>query len=198
MVFLDSVNAYLHQSSLLLTTYPSTTRITTKYTLPRKTPPPERPIPANRLTTKNSSKVEKSKNLPRKTKNADTNGDVAMTDSSAAGDSKHPKPKPATLTFKTYEPGSGICLKYSTDKQAEVGRLMLGLGRLAAGETIEEPSTAPPTTGPAAEDKMDVDTTEGKTSDSAPTTTASVTPAPAPQQSTGGQGGGKKKKKGKK
>jgi Signal recognition particle 9 kDa protein (SRP9) len=46
----------------------------------------------------------------------------------------------ATLTFKTFETTAGICLKYRTNKSAEVGRLMTGLGRLAKGETVEESS----------------------------------------------------------
>lgn len=33
-----------------------------------------------------------------------------------------------TLTLKTYDPVSGTCLKYKTDKAAEVGRLAAGLG----------------------------------------------------------------------
>lgn len=36
----------------------------------------------------------------------------------------------AGLTLKTYEPRSGVCLKYRTDKAAEVGRLVAILGRL--------------------------------------------------------------------
>ncbi len=36
----------------------------------------------------------------------------------------------ASLTLKTYDPVSGICLKYRTDKAAEVGRLVASLGRL--------------------------------------------------------------------
>jgi len=36
----------------------------------------------------------------------------------------------ATLTLKTYDPVSGVCLKYRTEKAAEVGRLIAALGRL--------------------------------------------------------------------
>ena len=45
---------------------------------------------------------------------------------------------PATLTLKTYNPGAGICLKYRTDKAAEVGRLIAGLGKLASGAAVTE------------------------------------------------------------
>ena len=36
----------------------------------------------------------------------------------------------AVLTLKTYDPESGVCLKFQTDRAAEVGRLINGLGRL--------------------------------------------------------------------
>ena len=36
----------------------------------------------------------------------------------------------AYLVLKTYDPESGIVLKYKTDKAAEVGRLIASLGRL--------------------------------------------------------------------
>lgn len=37
----------------------------------------------------------------------------------------------ALLTLKTYDPVSGACLKYKTDKAAEVGRLVAALGTCA-------------------------------------------------------------------
>ena len=36
----------------------------------------------------------------------------------------------AVLTLKTFDPESGVCLKFKTDKAADVGRLVGGLGRL--------------------------------------------------------------------
>lgn len=36
----------------------------------------------------------------------------------------------ANITLKTFEPGSGICLKYKTDKEREVGRLIASLAKL--------------------------------------------------------------------
>ena len=90
----------------------------------------------------------------------------------------------ATLTSKTFHPESGICLKYKTDKAAEVGRLVTGLGKLAKGEIIEIPVVAP-----VGGDKTDVDGVE-------------ETPEPVPakmeevkaQAGAGGAGKGKKKK----
>lgn len=46
------------------------------------------------------------------------------------GAQEAPKTPRATLTLKTYCPESGVCLKYKTDRAAEVGRLVAGLGRL--------------------------------------------------------------------
>jgi len=34
------------------------------------------------------------------------------------------------LCLKTYDPESGVCLQFKTDRAAEVGRLITGLGRL--------------------------------------------------------------------
>lgn len=41
-----------------------------------------------------------------------------------------PKVPRAVLTLKTYDPESGVCLKFKTDRAADVGRLISGLGRL--------------------------------------------------------------------
>lgn len=60
----------------------------------------------------------------------------------------------ARLEFKSYDPATGACLKYKTDKAAEVGRLVAALGRLAgemagvpesAATTTEATTEAPPT-----------------------------------------------------
>ena len=109
----------------------------------------------------------------------------------------------ATLTLKTYHPDSGICLKYRTDKAAEVGRLVSGLGKLAKGELIDLPAgdgenhvgagvtigggESLSTGGPAQGDKMDIDTSV-------------VAEAKTASQMTQSQSntGGKKKKKNKK
>ena len=36
----------------------------------------------------------------------------------------------AYLELRTYDPESGVTLKYKTDKAAEIGRLIVSLGRL--------------------------------------------------------------------
>lgn len=167
MPYLPSVNTYLHQSSLLIQAYPTTTRITTKYSLPRKT------------KTKSKSK-----------------GTTQPSDSEAASEKpvRERLPPSATLILKTFEADSGICLKYKTDKSAEVGRLMTGLGRLAAGEVIEMPTAV---STALVEDKMDVDDVAGTGSGVA---SPKVEDTKVPVQAQGGgAGAGKgKKKKGKK
>ncbi|EXJ84469.1 hypothetical protein A1O3_05137 [Capronia epimyces CBS 606.96] len=169
MTYLADLHSYLHQSSLLIQAYPST-RITTKYSLPRKP------------NTKAMSKP--------------SDGPAPTADTTAVA--SQPKREPsAVLTLKTYHPESGICLKYRTDKAAEVGRLLTGLGRLAKREVIEIPTaaTAQIESGRAAEgDKMEIDSGV-----SAPKVEDKVVTAPPAVVQTGGGGGGKgKKKKGKK
>ena len=34
------------------------------------------------------------------------------------------------MTLKAYDPASGVCLKFKTDRAADVGRLINGLGQL--------------------------------------------------------------------
>ena len=106
--------------------------------------------------------------------------------------------------MKVFHPQTGICLKYSTDKAQEVGRLITSLGRLARGEKIDLPSSGVAGGAEGAEaDKMEVDSgpqvavkdgdavVTGKPSGGAPQQ------PPAKQAGGGGGGGGGKKKKGK-
>ena len=141
MPYLPDLNTYLHESALLIQAYPTTTRITTKYSLPRKPNPKAK---------------AKSKPKPTETKKPVPLDNTATT--APTKPARERLPPSATLTLKTFEPDSGICLKYQTDKAAEVGRLLTGLGRLAGGEVIEMP--APATAAAAAaevEDKMEID-----------------------------------------
>jgi hypothetical protein len=48
---------------------------------------------------------------------------------SARDNTASPTPK-AFLCLKTYDPESGVCLQFKTDRAADVGRLINGLGRL--------------------------------------------------------------------
>jgi hypothetical protein len=170
MPYFTDLHTYLHQSSLLIQAYPST-RITTKYSLPRKTNP-------------------KAKSRSKQPNPAPTDG---------TGTTAQTKREPsATLDLKTFHPESGICLKYKTDKAAEVGRLLVGLGRLAKGEVIE--MSTPAAAAQAAQndaDKMEIDS--GNLVVQEPEAKVVAT-APAATQTAGGGGGAAKgkKKKGKK
>jgi hypothetical protein len=146
--------------------------------------------PQTRITTRYSIKTVK---LREKKKAA----------ALAAGQDATPKPPRGALEIKTYDPVSGVALKYRTTKAAEVSRLIHSLGRLsrsmaALPEQNEEAMTDAPaaeSAGAAAESKPATKTegaTEGKPAGAA----AQQQPSQPQQQGSGG--GGKKKKKGKK
>ncbi|KAL8903697.1 MAG: hypothetical protein Q9207_003766 [Kuettlingeria erythrocarpa] len=113
MPYFKNSQDWLHQSTLLLSARPTTTRITTKY---RVSPPQLR--------------------RARKT----TVGPVDATGTSSP-QPQQPEPSRANLVLKTYDPASGACLKYKTDKAAEVGRLVAALskcGRMMSGLTVDD------------------------------------------------------------
>ncbi|KAL6895020.1 signal recognition particle 9 kDa domain-containing protein [Trichoderma evansii] len=149
MPYFKTSQEWLDHSVALLEARPSSTRVTTRYSI--------KPVKPRKQTTTSS-------------------GD----ESTAPSD---PKPPRGSLVLKTYDPVSGVTLKYRTTKAAEVTRLMsaaLGrLGKAMAGiqdvpeETMQDADAA-------------VETPQGEQT---------------PQQGAaagGGGGGGKKKKKGKK
>lgn len=103
MVYLNTAQEWLTQSSLLLKAHPSTTRITTKYTILHASPSPHAP-----------STTHSTPNKPRLPKPS----------------SSQPAPPRATLTITTFHPHSGVNLKYTTNKAAEVSRLIQIMGRL--------------------------------------------------------------------
>ncbi|KAI6912888.1 hypothetical protein KC318_g7773 [Hortaea werneckii] len=161
MVYIATIEEWHRQSALLLQARPTTARITTKYKVPNLASP----------------KYQKDK----KRKRDDT------TDEKEAAAPKTPK---AWLVLKTYCPESGVVLKFKTDRQADVGRLINGLGRLGRHmAALPEKTEAPLETA-----TEDVALTE---SSAAPAQTAADTKAPQQQQQRQA-GGGKKKKKGKK
>ncbi|QYS99463.1 SRP9-21 domain-containing protein [Trichoderma simmonsii] len=127
-----------------------------------------------RVTAKYSIKPVK----PRKADPSSTSAD----ESSSPSD---PKPPRGSLVLKTYDPVSGVALKYRTTKAAEVTRLMYAamgrLGRAQAGvQDVPE------------ETMQDADAVETPQGEQTPTQQTQQ------QGAAGGGGGGKKKKKGKK
>ncbi|KAL8829526.1 MAG: hypothetical protein Q9170_006128 [Blastenia crenularia] len=117
MPYFPDSQQWLHQSTLLLSARPTTTRITTKY---RISPPP----------------------APRKRKSAVTSQDDSGTaNSGPLAQQQQTLTSRAHLVLKTYDPASGVCLKYKTDKAAEVGRLVAALGKcgkVMSGAPLEE------------------------------------------------------------
>lgn len=154
--------------------------------------------PTARITTKYS--------LPRKASQKSSAQQTTETDGS-----QKPKREPAaTLTLRTYHPESGICLKYQTDKAAEVGRLIAGLGRVAKGEIIDLPAESDAAAGQpgagivvgegvplAGGDPMQIDDQLSQPDGGAAAKTAAQMTLQGQQQQQGG-GSAKKKKKGKK
>ncbi|KAF7909868.1 uncharacterized protein EAF01_003586 [Botrytis porri] len=110
MPHLDTAQEWLTQSSLLLKAHPTTTRITTKYTLLHAPSSPHAPSTTNSTATK-----------PRLPKPSSTQS------STSAKPESQPR---GTLTLTTFNPHSGVNLKYTTNKAAEVSRLIQIMGRL--------------------------------------------------------------------
>ncbi|KAK5988800.1 hypothetical protein PT974_10291 [Cladobotryum mycophilum] len=125
-----------------------------------------------RVTTRYSIKPVK----PRKSESEDPNA--------AAAQPTEPKPPRAVLVLKTYDPVSGVTLKYKTTKAAEVSRLVYAaLGRLGRGMA----------------GVPDIPEEGMPDADAAGTSTPAEGNAAGEAQQTQQQGGGgKKKKKGKK
>ncbi|KAJ9618888.1 hypothetical protein H2203_008704 [Taxawa tesnikishii (nom. ined.)] len=164
----SSSEEWQRQSALLLQARPTTTRITTKYNIP------------------NLSSPKYAKALANKKRKLDTPTEP---------DAPTAQTPRAYLTLKTYDPASGVVLKYKTDKAAEVGRLIGSLARLgrhmAALPEIKDDVPMPD--APAAEQGSGTGTP-------VPEAAAAAAAEPSKPQTGGGGGGGggaKKKKKGK-
>ncbi|KAK4242463.1 signal recognition particle 9 kDa protein-domain-containing protein [Achaetomium macrosporum] len=173
---------WLHQSALLLQARPSTTRITTRY------------------------HIKPARRLPK----PDKAGVAAPSQPEETQQQQEAKPPRGHLVLKTYDPASGVTLKYKTSKAAEVTRLvqMLGtLGRRMAGVAVETTPTT--TSGGGDEVVMGEAPPVGGESEAAAGGSGAQTPTPTPAAggqaqavagagAGGGGGGGKgKKKKGK-
>ncbi|QSZ37254.1 hypothetical protein DSL72_009348 [Monilinia vaccinii-corymbosi] len=118
MPHLDTAQEWLTQSSLLLKAHPTTTRITTKYTILHARNTPHAPSTTHSTATK--------PRLPKPKPKSPSSDTAPAT----------PEPPRATLTITAFHPRSGVNLKYTTNKAAEIGRLvqiMGRLGRLMAG-----------------------------------------------------------------
>ncbi|KAL1798051.1 hypothetical protein ACET3X_004657 [Alternaria dauci] len=126
MPYFATSQEWYEQSSLLLKARPTTTRITSKYSVLKPT----------------ASKIKKRQKYEEK--RAARPADTSRASSPPPPQSQ-PNPEEVTVFFrlKTYDPESGTCLQYETNKGAEVGRLIGNLGRLgrhmaALPETMDD------------------------------------------------------------
>ncbi|KAL8783442.1 MAG: hypothetical protein Q9213_004642 [Squamulea squamosa] len=171
MPYFSDSQQWLYHSSLLLEARPTTTRITTKY---RISPPPPR----------------------RKSRTTQTSSSAATT-SSPPSQQLQPAQSRGHLVLKTYDPVSGVCLKYKTDKAAEVGRLVAALGRCGRAMAGLPPKTEAVAEAGEGEGKTEVkEEFEAKPDVGGKDITKSSTKVQTLIQGKGGGGG--KKKKGKK
>lgn len=170
------------QTTLLLQARPTTTRITTKYTI--------EPAPSTAALEK--SRAKRAAHLARRAETQQQEQKPDSTTTAAAG------PR-AYLELKTYCPESGVVLKYRTDKAAEVGRLIGSLarvGRAMAGLAVQEEKDDV-VMGEAEEGGDEVEAAVAKKQTGSTAGQQGQTATQQPQQQQQG-GGGKKKKKGKK
>lgn len=120
--------------------------------------------------------------------------DTPMTD--ATDPSAATKPPRASLIIKTFDPHSGVCLKYKTTKAAEVSRLVQLLGSL--GRKMAALPDAPAPAPAAAEDEAAAGTATPPVGGPAGGAAGAGQPAQQAQAGAGAGGGkGNKKKKGK-
>ena len=129
---------------------------------------------------------------PRRVKKSESAEAKAATPAPAPAAAVGQNPR-ALLVLKTVDTSSGVCLKYKTNKAAEVSRLVQLLGQLSRRQAGLISGAA------SAEEQEDVAMAEaGEAADAAAAaepTPAVAAPAPAAPQSGGGGKGKKKKSK---
>lgn len=161
-------------------------RITTKYFFPS-----QRPSALNKRAQ--SQKRQEQKKQQQQSQNETERS--SQSTSAATQQQQELTTTPATpvanLTLKTYSPATGICLKYRTNKAAEVGRLITTLGKLAAGADVAGLglSSAAPTGGAGGGGDVEI-------TDAPPVSGAGGEDAAAGGKADTGAKGGKSKKKG--
>lgn len=208
MPYLPTSQAYLEQSAQLLQAYPDTVSHPNlpptpnpSSNLPHRVPPQRATMkhpqsqmqiqihqtnnkPQTRIVTKYSFPTNRRGNIIRAHK-SQVRKDAAKATDAPSTTPAQPPTAIATLTLKTFNPTTGICLHYRTNKAQEVSRLITSLGKLAAGADVAGLglSAAAPAAG------ADVEMVD------APAPVEEVTPAAgkAQGQSQGQSGKGKKK-----
>ncbi|KAG6040116.1 hypothetical protein E4U19_000030 [Claviceps sp. Clav32 group G5] len=191
MPFFKTSQEWLEKSSLLIEARPKTTRVTTRYSI--------KPAPAGKQP-KTTTTTAPPPTTTTTTTTATTTSTTTTTPSSTTSDvaekaASNPKPPRGSIVLTTYDPVTGVNLKYRTTKAAEVSRLMqaaLGrLGRCMAGLPAETPDEPMPDAPASAVQGVETDNKRGGNNGAA-------TPVPVQQAQAAQSGGGKKKKKGRK
>ncbi|KAG6123603.1 hypothetical protein E4U13_003847 [Claviceps humidiphila] len=190
MPFFKTSQEWLEKSSLLIEARPKTTRVTTRYSI--------KPAPAGKQpkSTTTTAPPPTTTTTTTTTPTTTTTITPSSTPSDAAGTAaSNPKPPRGSIVLTTYDPVTGVNLKYRTTKAAEVSRLVqaaLGrLGRCMAGLPAETPDEPMPDAPASAVQGVEADNKRGGNSGAA-------TPAPVQQGQAAQSGGGRKKKKGRK
>lgn len=128
---------WLHHSSLLLQAYPETVRpppSPSPSTPTKLTPPPSQTRITTRYHLTPARRPSKADRAAHKASHPP--GTYAPITPTPTTEGETTKPPRGHLVLKTFDPTSGVTLKYKTSKAAEVGRLvqMLGvLGRRMGG-----------------------------------------------------------------
>jgi hypothetical protein len=147
MPYLPTSQAYLEQSAQLLEAYPDTVSNLTRIP-PLEYPPPtphtgqqqHPPAPAqhNRRNIKQTNKLQTrivtKYNFPTTRPGNQKRIQKSQAKTTKAADAS--TVPIASLTLKTFNPTTGICLHYRTNKAQEVSRLITSLGKLAAGADV--------------------------------------------------------------
>ncbi|KAK8209458.1 signal recognition particle 9 kDa protein-domain-containing protein [Phyllosticta capitalensis] len=170
MPFFESSAEWLEQSALLLKARPTTARIVTKYSI---------------LQRHEQKQLKRKDKAAEKATSSGQNGDAAAETQDRRQQPAQPERPKGVLIIKTYDPASGVCLKYKTNKAAEVGRLVASLEKLAR-------------TMAALPDKPEDAPIAGEQGTGTNTPNPEAAPKTDSKPAQGGGGGGKKKKKGKK
>ncbi|KAH9900593.1 signal recognition particle 9 kDa protein-domain-containing protein [Xylariomycetidae sp. FL2044] len=129
MPYYATSQEWLHQSSLLLQARPTTTRITTKYHITK-------PSTSTRRSKKSQQQQQQQKIPVSTSTETAPPAKLPLDQVSSSPSSSSPqatvttRPPRGSLVLKTYDPASGVVLKYRTTKAAEVSRLILSFGRL--------------------------------------------------------------------
>ncbi|CCE32263.1 uncharacterized protein CPUR_06123 [Claviceps purpurea 20.1] len=190
MPFFKTSQEWLEKSSLLIEARPKTTRVTTRYSI--------KPAPAGKQpksTTTTTASPTTTATTTTTTTTTTTITPSSTPSDAAARAASTPKPPRGSIVLTTYDPVTGVNLKYRTTKAAEVSRLVqaaLGrLGRCMAGLPAETPDEPMPDAPASAVQGVIADNKHGGNGGAA-------TPAPAQQAQAAQSGGGRKKKKGRK